>query len=415
MRPLSMLAVLLAALPLAAQSDPLSRSFVPRTLTTSPDAWAGGAALPGDVLFRQELDFGRVPWVQLRFSSARLGRGNVLRVTSIEDGAEQHLSQSQLMGQWQGHTAYFNGGHLLVEVVSGARSSSARPSLVLQGAWVGGGEAVFESICGLDDDRELSAHPHVGKILPIGCTGFVTDRVCGSAGFGRWHLSAGHCVAGPAFSVLAFDVPLSNPDCSWRMPHPDDQYAIDPFSIASENVAVGADWSAFCTFPNSNTGLFSHQAQGGGLALAESLPVNGVQLSVFGYGNDGNAAAGGGGDDACSCSETSGTGTYENVQQRSLGSLLDVQGSVLTHDADTCSGNSGSPILWREAVIGVHTHGGCDTVGTNAATSITHAPLQSALVGPVAPVPALGTGAVLVLASAVAMLGAFLFARRRTA
>jgi len=415
MRLQSMLAGLLTALPLAAQSDPVSRSFVPRTFTTSSDVWAVGPSVPGDVLFREELDFGRVPWVQLRFASARLGGGNVLRVTSVGDGAEQRLSQHQLMKQWQGHTAYFNGGHLLVEVVAGPRSGDVRPSLVLQGAWVGDGETVFESICGQEDDRELSNHPHVGKILPIGCTGFVTDRVCGSAGFGRWHLSAGHCAAGPVFSVLAFDVPLSNPDCSWRMPHPDDQYAIDPFSIVSENVTVGADWSAFCTFANPDTGLFSHQAQGGDLALAESIPANGVQLAVFGYGNDGNADASGGDNDTCSCSETSGTGSYENVQQLSLGSLVAVQGSVLSHDADTCSGNSGSPILWRETVIGVHTHGGCDTVGTNAATSIIHGPLQSALVGPVAPVPVLGWEAVLVLAISIATLGVFLCTRRRCA
>ena len=59
---------------------------------------------------------------------------------------------------------------------------------------------VLESICGANDDRVASSNPRAGRIMPIGCTGWMIP--------GGAFLTAGHCALSTAQTV-EFNVPAS--------------------------------------------------------------------------------------------------------------------------------------------------------------------------------------------------------------
>lgn len=220
-------------------------------------------------------------WLRLYFDELELGgelldgRGSVLRITSHLDGQVQELNAAHA-AQWQNSTAYFNGSAVQVELIA---DPGTRNHIRLRSADMGLAYTPEETICGALDDRVLSSDPRAGRLLPIGCTGWLIDDCQ------RCALTAGHCTGG--ISVLQFNVPLSNGGGGLINPGPEDQFVVDPASIQTNGGGgTGNDWGMFGTFPNSNTGLTAAQAAGGTYELVAPPAPAGQSIRITGYGTD---------------------------------------------------------------------------------------------------------------------------------
>jgi hypothetical protein len=302
----------------------------------------------------------RADWMRLYFDQISLGgdlpSGNqaILRITSHADGAIQELNATHVR-QWENSSAYFNGDAIQVEVVAypgtGARLVTRALDLSMSLEDPG-------TICGPNDNRELSSDPRAARLLPIGCSGWMIDDC------GHCLLTAGHCQGN--ISVVQFNVPLSDNNGSINHPPPSDQYSKDNSSLQGNGgQGVGNDWAYFGTFPNTNTGLTAFEAQGSSYILMNPPPVGKAKIRITGYGVD--------------------SGNRNQVQQTEWGPLVNSAGSTLGYRTDTTGGNSGSPVIWKQTdfAVGIHTHGGCTNGGgNNWGTGINHSGLQNALANP---------------------------------
>ena len=206
------------------------------------------------------------------------------------------------------------------------------------------------------------------------CTGFLIDTGDPTV---SCMISAGRCfVAGDAPNVVVtsaqFDVPQSGADCSLNAPASEKIFEIDATSVVAAN-ADGDDWAVFRLLRNATTGKTAGEEQGSALALALDDPMPGTPVSVSGYGRDP------GGVNICElpCEDK---GFDDRTLQTADGILL--PGPVLTHNADICSGNEGSPVIADTGVVGIHTGNGCgERVGPHLGTRITNENLQAALAG----------------------------------
>ncbi len=302
------------------------------------------------VVWAREIHVPEAGWLRLRFEDVLLGGapgsddGAILRITSLHDGAMQHLNQVHI-GQWQQTSAYFNGDTVLVEIIASHESGHNQVTVV--GAWAGGEIAQPESICGGSDDRVLSFDNRAARYLPAGCTAWIFDDAFSCVG------SAGHCVQ--SNGVIQFNVPLSSGATFGQINHPPpaDQYAVDPESMQMENSGVGQDWAYFGVFPNSETGLRPYQAYGMRYQLSLEAPAAqpGRNIRITGYGSTSSPV----------------DPTWYLAQKTHVGPYDLLSGTTIYHSADTTGGNSGSAILWEEEniVIGVHSHAGCGLSGVN--------------------------------------------------
>lgn len=313
-------------------------------------------------------------WMRLFFSNVHLDGHSYLRIASLRDGGVQTLGAQQV-AQWQNASAFFNGDTVMLELVAGPQTSGNSVEVGrVMAADLDARVPPPETICGTADNRVPSNNPAVGRIAPIGCTGWITNVAAGPND--RLHLSAGHCFA-PG-QIVEFNVPASNADCSAVHPPPSLQFAIDPNSIAS-NGGPGNDFWVFRCYPNPATGLTTFQAQGAAIALAAAIPANGTVVRSTGYGIDGTSVNNASGS-SCSCS---GTGGQRNqIQQTHTGSLVISGGGLVAYNLDTCGGDSGAVVsedVTRLAVA-IHTHGGCTaSSGSNSGTPVTQTGLTAAI------------------------------------
>jgi V8-like Glu-specific endopeptidase len=342
-------------------------------------------------------------WLQLQLADVALGEGS-LTITGA-DGQSQTFSQQQI-DDWQGLTAVFNGDKLSIKLSpgSGEALASARVADIIIGLPGGpasreaalpdplsdllgdnlqrfipddaaplGTEGVqpaigpaVESICGTTDDRIASANPRAGRIMPIGCTGWLID--------GGAFLTAGHC-ATPAAQTVEFNVPASLANGTTVAPPVRDQYRIAAGSMVSQNGGQGNDWAVFRVVPNTETGLMPAGVQGATFQLSNTQ--NPAQVRVTGYGVDGPGPGFGAGGPRDATNQT---------QQTHSGALNGNTGGpsngTLTYVPDTQGGNSGSPVIVEgtNVAIGIHTNGGCGPAGgANAGTSFRNASLWAAV------------------------------------
>lgn len=387
-------------------------------------------------VFAQIVDLGpEIPWVRIRFDKQGtiLKAGSVIRVTSFLDGETQLLDAAEL-DNWGYATAFLNGPVVEIELIAGAgtEGNSIRIRDVLAGgelttffgedAKIGDDEALPRFICNDVDTRQPAIagdggvtpdpDPRVGRLLPGGinsqeaplghCTAFIIDD---QPGPDKLHLSAGHCFDGNPVNqdlqddyVLQFNVPASNANCNINHPPVDRQFPVKRTAIYSrfsgyDNPHTGNDWAVFkCHKSNGRT---SFQRQGAAFKLKNTPPPLGAVLNVevIGHGTDGNEAGAVAGDPrACYCHPAAGTGRYNAVQQKSIGTTertskkavgrcqgganagrpcrgaADCPDGVcanLVHvvyrtKAPTCGGNSGSPVINQAngEVVAIHTgHG----------------------------------------------------------
>jgi hypothetical protein len=301
------------------------------------------------------------PWVQLNFSGVRLGQNSYLELTSLLDGATQRLD-AQAMRQWGYRSAYFNGDMVKIDLYAAPADAGVfvEISKVVVGEW---GGPLHKSICGVDD-RVDSTDPRVGRIVPIGCTGWIVDN-------GKF-VTAGHCLNSSNSQTLEFNVPKSLPDGTWQHPGPEDQYPINQGSFQFTDGGVGNDWGVFLVFDNPQTGLQPIDAQGASFSVRQDLSP--ATIRITGFGSD--------------------SGEDDNTNQTHSGPNDGSSGTTMRYTVDTTGGNSGSPVIDEatDESVGVHTHGGCSSNGHNSGTSLFHASFWNALTG-AAPPPCTPKGA----------------------
>ena len=302
-------------------------------------------------------------WLRLEFSDdSKLALAandtetdSYIRITSLFDGAEQILN-AQSLAQWHNTSAYFNGDMVIIELISGKNNSTS--SISIKSTQVGEDIVVSKSQCGNTDDRIASIDPRVCRITPVGCTGWMINDA------NHMFLSAGHC-PGNTFSVVQFNVPLSQSSGTIVNPPPEDQYPIDTTSVQYSNGGIGNDWCYFGVFPNSNSGLTPFQKQQAAFTLAAPPAASGKTIRITGFGVD--------------------TGNANQTNQTHTGAFTSNSGTTLRYTADTTGGNSGSPVIVEGlgVAVGIHTNGGCTTSGgSNSGTSYNQTALRNALINP---------------------------------
>jgi hypothetical protein len=298
------------------------------------------------------VSMGEVPWIRLMFSDSDLGNESYLIITSLKDGVRQRLDANSLM-EWQNSSAYFNGNAVRIDlyVAPGDAGVFIQMQEIVVGEWVQG---FIESQCGPTDDRLPSNDPAAGRIVNIGCTGWIITN-------GK-NITAGHCLDGSGANVLEFNVPLSLPGGTIQHPGPEDQYAIDQSSRVFINGGIGNDFGVFEVFDNSVTGLQPIEAQNAAFFVVQSFNADSIRIT--GYGVDSSPPE------------------WNQTQQTHVGPEAGSSGTTMRYRTDTEGGNSGSPVIDEATgyALGVHTHGGCTTTGgNNSGTSAFHTAFWAAI------------------------------------
>lgn len=324
---------------------------------------AGG---DGQVVFVTMVHVTDAPWLRLAFDEALLAgdpandNASRLRITSLRDGAVQHLNAENVR-QWSNTSAYFNGDSVIVELIASPGTGPSR--LVMSKVTAGLDSFSDRSICQTVDDRVLSYDDRHARHT-VGCSSWVINDL------NSMFLTAGHCGTSGSH-VMQFKVPLSTSSGSWVNPAPEHQYVVDGTSTQGQNNGVGQDWGYFGVSVNSNTGLTPYQAYGVRNTLATSIPaVAGSNIRITGYGTTSSPVP----------------NQWNQVQKTHVGPMKSKSGTSLGYHTDTTGGNSGSCVLYdnQDTAIGIHTHGGCTTSPSsyNNGTQITYGPLQTALANP---------------------------------
>lgn len=323
-------------------------SWMSRVHYGKKEAVSALRAMPAET---HRISVGDAPWLRLSFPNANLGENSYLTITSLHDGATQTLN-AQTLSEWYNTSAYFNGNEVEVKLYVDANDKGVffEAGEVTVGKWVGAdrtlakrgpGGDVIESQCGTTDDRVASNHPASGRIVSVGCTGWIASN-------GKY-LTAGHCI-GSSAATLQFDVPPSLSSGTIQHPGPEDQYSINQSNWQYVNGGTGNDWAIFQVANNSQTGLQPIAAQGASFTVVQSY--GGSTIRVTGFGVD--------------------TGTANQTQQTHAGPNAGSSGTTMRYQTDTEGGNSGSPVIDNATgnALGIHTHGGCtSTGGNNSGTS----------------------------------------------
>ncbi|HAS45594.1 MAG TPA: hypothetical protein DCS93_34240, partial [Microscillaceae bacterium] len=273
-------------------------------------------------------------WLRLFFSNINLGNSSSVTITSNLDGSSQTLD-AQSIKAWNAASAYFNGNSVTVTLNASSRDKAVGVDVVELG--VGELAPSTRSQCGSVDNRTSSNDAAIGRIVPIGCTGWIITN-------GKL-VTAGHCTGSRA-QILEFNVPQSNSNGSIVHPAVRHQYPIGNFVTPYVRGRPETDWAVFTASANSQTGLTPIQAQNKSYNVVQSAP--GSSITITGYGVD--------------------TGSDNQTQQTHTGPTASVNNTFVRYQTDTEGGNSGSPIIDAASgnAVGVHAYGGCRTSGTGS-------------------------------------------------
>ncbi len=312
--------------------------------------------------------------MRLFFDDVNLGNKSFILIKSALDGGTQRLNALTLE-QWENSSAFFNGDEVEIQLL--IAPNEVNVGLTVNSIyWISGDPLTPESQCGATDDRVTSTTNQVGRIMPVGCSGWQIPN--GS------FLTAGHCV-GSTMSILQFNVPQSLADGTTVAANPNDQYPIISSSIVFQNSnGTGDDWCVFKVNPNSNTNLLPFEANGPPNAFNQNfyrctkdiLPsTSGNTTRITGFGVD-QVPAG----------STGGLNSKNQTNQTAIGGFDAETGSGssvgLLYTVDTEGGNSGSPVIIQGTnnTIGIHTNAGCtNTGGANQGTSFEEDDLEVAI------------------------------------
>lgn len=309
--------------------DELARHYTKYDMTLKSD---GSSNKSNSKIITETISEKGATWLRLFFKDVNLGAKSTVTITSALDGATQTLT-AETIKDWKNTTAYFNGDKVIIKLTI----APGEKSIGLNIAEVGVGEEDpnVKSQCGSADDRVDSADNAIGRIVPIGCTGWIITN-------GKL-VTAGHCLTSRS-EIIEFNVPKSNPDRTIVHPGPEDQYPIGNFVTPYANSPSQAnDWGVFTASANSQTGKTPIQAQGKSFNVVQSAP--GSNITITGFGTD--------------------TGIDNQTQQTHTGPLASVTNTFVRYRTDTTGGNSGSPIIDAATgnAVGVHAYGGCSRSG----------------------------------------------------
>jgi hypothetical protein len=324
-----------------------------------------GLADKSIMAFREVVRAPEAPWLQLHFSDYNLGQRSYITLTSLQDESQQRLDEKSLT-RYLGSSAYFNGDAVEVKlyVAPGEKGIFFRLSEIIVGEWAGQPKSLCDG-----DNRVSSTDPRVGRIMPIGCTGWITSNGA--------HLTAGHCTAGALMWWLQFNIPPSLADGTVQHPPPEDQYWIVQGSIVwfdDGNGQIGNDWAVFACEPDDSTDLLPVHAQGAFYRMSRDNNPSNVRVTGVGQDNTPPGSTGGLNSDSQTLQTDSGSYLGETVEGPS-----DVR---IEYTVDTEPGSSGSPviILGTTLTVGIHTDGGCSPPSEgNEGTGFEHDNLENAI------------------------------------
>lgn len=318
-------------------------------------------------VLRWEVRSPGVPWLRLHFSGHNLGQNSSITITSLKDGGKQRLDAEGLE-RWSDSTAFFNGDAVDVELTVAPNESGVFFQIheITVGEFAGEEESP-ETICGGSDDRVAATDNAVGRIMPIGCTGWIVSN--GAV------LTAGHCVITDPDTVIHFNVPASLPNGAIQVPGPEDQY---PIAFGDKDDGTGGedgnDW-AVARIGLNDFGDSAIDRQSAFYRM--SRDSNPSTVRVTGYGIDSDPPGSTGNLNSANQTLQTHSGDYagENVQSDS-----DV---VIEYTVDTRGGSSGSPVIdtSNSVTLGIHTFGGCFLIffGTNSGTGFENDALENAI------------------------------------
>lgn len=310
-------------------------------------------------------------WLSLKLN-AFVGNG-VVTITGEHPEQTQILTQQDL-NTLNGQTAIFDGSSVVVRVYSAPGDEEGKGyNLSVDSITIGSGVTLDkdsadhapEAICGDADDRVPHDHRFDGRIMPVGCTGFLVSA--------DTFLTAGHCMGGD-MNEIQFNVPMSTDDGKPVGSANINRYMVVPASIVGSDNGVGDDWALFRSLPNGITGQLPGVHRQGHYLLYEKSRSNALTISGYGLDDDPRGPS----------PVTNFLNKFSQTQQIDTGPLNSMPGAnPMTHKIDTRGGNSGSAIRDNRRsnqAFGIHTHGGC-RVGTmtNKGTSLSHRPLKEAI------------------------------------
>ncbi len=336
---------------------------------------------------------------QVLFGAQQIPDNAVLFITSENPEVFQRMTQADLKN-YDGKSAYFRPGKLVIALITppgaeaapvdverirvlgsqaeGARVMPLAPPRSLnelrrRAAPDGAPESIGdnapqpENLCG-PDDRVASSDRRIGRLMPVGCTGWLIQNDLG--------LSAGHCTF--SMDILEFQVPTSSASGNTQPAHVNDQYPIIKTSMVARDAGPGGDWVVFSIGPNSNTGKLPGEAQGGHFKLSRMARPDAV--IVTGYGTDSSPPGATGGRNNANQTQQieNGKGSAPPIATFHDNGPKD---SLFRYNVDTEGGNSGSPVIDATndaTAVGIHTHAGCGS-GGNQGTAASNSDLEAAI------------------------------------
>lgn len=308
-------------------------------------------------------------WFQLRFDEINLGKNSYFTITSAADGEMQKFNAKSL-AIWNNNSALFNGGQVTIQLHVAPNEKEIGfhiYKLVVADDLSYGIPPLPESQCGPNDDRTALNDQAIGRMMPLGCTGWLITNGA--------YLSAGHCCANTAtLNIVEFNVPASLSNGTTVASAVVDQYPVDDASYVFQNAGIGDDWCAFNIGVNSNSGktaFDTYDSKGFNndnkffRVTKDNLPVT---TRITGYGVDQVPVGSGGARNAQNQTGQTHTGPFVSETTTSATKIS------LQYTVDTEGGNSGSPVAisGTRNTSGIHTHAGCNTSaspGANNGTS----------------------------------------------
>lgn len=327
------------------------------------------------VVFEKEIEVPRAISLRLFFSSETSLSGDdahatIVRLTSLQDGAQQHLKRSTLK-QWGWSSSYFNGSRMRIELL--AHPGTAPSRLRLSSAFAEE-RPTTPAVCHSCGEAEvaLSADKRVGRLVGLAsqetCTAWLFDaeQLALTTTRNKGLLAVGHCPAQER--VLQFNVPLASSDGIPTHPKPEDQYMVDTESVQSNGAP---DFAYFGVFRNTETGKTPFETQGAFFSLLEKGEKVrlGEAIRITGFGGR----------------TTTQPAEWNHVLKTAQGELLSYSTNTIYTTTPVTIGNSGSPIVNESTgkAIGILSARSCSATATiSLGPSILHPAIQNALLNP---------------------------------
>jgi hypothetical protein len=233
-------------------------------------------------IFTTHVHIPNATWIRIEIDvlNTDIDEATVLVITSKKDKFQQTFDNIEVLRQWGGKSAYFNGDSVMIELKNQGMYRRCPAQVVITGA-------VTDDFKQQPRSEQVNAGTvtkfrREGRLMPAGCTAFIIND--GNGGM----LSSASCLGAQENEALIVQFHVPEPDEQGRISHPrpDHQYPVDLRSIQkASQVKEGEDWMYFGTFKNSNTGKHAYEVQKSRHKLGKSHHMKETfeQMAVTGY------------------------------------------------------------------------------------------------------------------------------------